>query len=242
MPGSVSPEELLAYASGETADARVSAHVAICAACAEQAASYRDLDEALRSRLFRATCPSSLDLGEFALGLNEPAAAASIRAHLATCPHCQDELGTLRESLRGDPLVDLLAPPGPVARMVARLRPARGPMLTAAGLRGGDSSGTRTYEAGDRTVALTIQPTGPGRGAGWSVYALIVDETDAALPPGVMARLFHGNTLQAEAPLDEWSNVTFSGLQPGTYSLEFVLGEQVIAIDDLGVGQLSPQE
>jgi hypothetical protein len=238
----VSPEELLAYASGDTADARISAHLAICAACAEQAASYRKLDNMLRARLFRAACPSSLDLGEFVLGLNEPAEAASIRAHLDICPHCQAELGTLRDSLGGDPLADLLAPPGPLTRLIARLRPAVTPTPAASALRGNGSTGTLLYEAGDRTVALTIQATGPEPGAGWSVHALILDETDAALPPEVVARLYRDQSLQEETPLDEWSNITFSGLQPGTYSLEFVLGDLVIAIDDLSIGEPSHRE
>lgn len=234
-PGSVTPEDLLAYATGD-ADARTSAHVAACRVCAEQAASFRAADQFLRSRLFRVDCPPSQALGELVLELLEPGEALTVRAHLALCPHCAGELATLGAALQGDPLADLAQRPGPLARIVARLRPASGPAVAMAGVRGGTASETRTYDVGGLVVALTAEA---GRGQRWSLLGLVVDETDAELPENVPVRLLRDGAAIAETPLNEWGNVTFSDLEAGAYVLELVLNDRVIAVEGITIGVAS---
>src|SRR5579872_6398433 len=93
-PGLVTADELMAYAAGD-AGARVGAHIAACAACAEQATAYIVAERTLQQRLFRVDCPAILVLGELALDMLDPAEALEMRAHLALCPHCTAELATL---------------------------------------------------------------------------------------------------------------------------------------------------
>src|SRR5437868_9448400 len=109
-PGLVAPEDLVAYASGEE-DARTAAHVAACPACAVEVAGYRGAARALRARLFRVDCPPTQSLGELSLGLLDAQEALAVRAHLALCPHCSDELAVLDAALRGDPLDELRPAP-----------------------------------------------------------------------------------------------------------------------------------
>ena len=46
----------------------------------------------LTNKLYRHDCPSTLELGEFQLGLN-----VGIKTHVEACPHCSAELAQLTE-------------------------------------------------------------------------------------------------------------------------------------------------
>ena len=46
----------------------------------------------LTNKLYRHDCPSTLELGEFQLGMN-----VGIKAHVEVCPHCSAELAQLTE-------------------------------------------------------------------------------------------------------------------------------------------------
>ena len=73
--------ELLAYIDGEV-DGQVLAHLEQCPHCRERARRLTRLQDRLRARLYRVTCPSPAALGEYHLGILPPDQAAAVARHL----------------------------------------------------------------------------------------------------------------------------------------------------------------
>jgi hypothetical protein len=57
------------------------------------------MDDRMRSILYRASCPSSLELGEYHLAVLSKERAAFIKKHLKECSHCSLELQQLKTFL-----------------------------------------------------------------------------------------------------------------------------------------------
>ncbi|HMO56324.1 MAG TPA: zf-HC2 domain-containing protein [Roseiflexaceae bacterium] len=85
---------LIAFADGDSNEI-LRQHLVECACCAARVAEFRTLQQFLRSRLFRALCPTSDDLMNHVLGMLPISQVASFDAHLASCPHCAAELRML---------------------------------------------------------------------------------------------------------------------------------------------------
>jgi anti-sigma factor RsiW len=232
-PGAVTPEDLLLHAT-DGAGEQVAAHLAICPACRAQVQTYASLDKTMASHLFRADCPPAMTLGELALDLLPPEEAVPARAHLALCPHCTAELSLLSAIGRTDPLLD--ERPSALRRILARLVPASALRQGALALRGVEDTGTSTYSADDVSVVLSVglESTGPPRR--WSLVGLVVDQSGTDVPIVGTGRLSRGAEAIAEAPVDENDGITFSGLPKGVYALEIVLGDRVVVVSDVRVG------
>jgi len=61
----------------------------------------RKLERMLRVALFRRTCPDTMILSDYQLGLLNPTEHAQVHAHVARCPHCQAELARLKAFVVG---------------------------------------------------------------------------------------------------------------------------------------------
>lgn len=57
------------------------------------------LEASLRAALYRQNCPTTMELGEYQLGLLAEPDAIRLKAHLDSCPHCQAELNRLSDFL-----------------------------------------------------------------------------------------------------------------------------------------------
>ena len=97
-PGLVTADQLFAVAIGEQVEPARS-HVEQCPVCAAVVAAYEREDRALRTRLLRHCCPSSLAMGELALGMLETTEALELRAHLVDCRFCAEEMRRLGADL-----------------------------------------------------------------------------------------------------------------------------------------------
>lgn len=234
-PGVVTPEDLLAYATGQ-ADSRTATHIEACSFCAVEAASYAATDEALRSQLFRVDCPASQILGELALDLLDPKDALTVRSHLSLCPHCTAEFASLREAVQGDPLADLRPRPSRLGRIIARLQPSPGLGVATAGVRAAGESASRTYEAEGITISLSVEAERSGPARHWNLLGLVVDEIEDRVFTHAPMKLLRAEEVVSEGQLDEWGNVTFSGLLGGDYVLELSLPDHVIAVQGVQVG------
>ncbi len=243
-PGAVSPEDLIAYLDGE-ASPDVAAHVRDCPECCAASADYaRDLRR-LQGRLFRFECPPSHQLGEYELGVVSPEQRTAIAAHVVECPLCTAELRTLRDFLAGDLVAGLADPaPGPVERLrrvVATVLAPR-PAGAYAGLRGAAAdTGTRTYQAGDVSVSVSMTPAAR---RGWlSLSGLIWREDAEGEIAGSTVALIGVEDDAPTAPIgqateiDELGNFTFDEVEPGAYWLEVTLGDQIVVVDDLPLGR-----
>ena len=233
-PGLITPDDMLAFASG-AADARTSTHIAACAACAAQSARYAGMDRTLRARFFRADCLPALTLGELALSLLDPETALAARGHLALCPYCAAELATIEAEVRDDPLADVAPRPGRLARLVARLLPAPATGMAYSGVRGAAESTTLSYGAAGLTLSLSIEAES-GTARRWTLLLLVLREDGAEPPSGAVASLLQGERVAAEATLDEWGNLALAGLESSVYSLELALPDRVIVVEGIEIG------
>lgn len=234
-PGRIAAEDLLAYATGQ-ADGQTVGHIAACPACQAEAATYATIDDTLRTRLYRVDCPDAQTLGELALDMLAPQEELAVRGHLALCGHCRDELAILGTAVKGDVMEDLIAPPGPLARLVARLLPAPGLRPAYGGVRGTAEGAPLTYQAGDVTVSLTIEADGNGPARRWTVLGLVVDEASETPPSGSQVRLLQAGGVAREAMLDEVGNFTVPDLERGLYDLELTFAAGLIAVEGIEVG------
>ena len=232
QPGLTPPEELIAALDGE-APPGVVERLRATPASAADLDDYTHLQRGLQRALHRFDCPDPHELGEYVLQLPAPERRTAIAAHVVGCPRCADEVEQFRRFL-ADSAVP--APAGPVARvrrLVASLfTPAPG---TAFALRGDDTSGSLTYQAGD--VQLTLDTGSAVRRGRTSLTGLIWREDDAAasVEGGRVTLTATDGTIEATS-IDDIGNFAFDNLAVGTYQLEVVLGDDIVAIDGLQVG------
>jgi anti-sigma factor RsiW len=194
----------------------------------------------MTAQLYRITCPTPTELGEYHLGVLPVDQIEAVSAHLAECPHCRREIAQLK-----DYLAELELAPGPdlveqvvehVRVLVARLvsggplgRPALAPAY--AGLRGGEQE-PLVYQAEEIQVMLDIQEDAdrPDRR---SLLGLVVG---LGAPQGFQAHLWASEQLLATAPVDELGSFVLSNLMRGRYELMLSGPKTGIHIQDLDIG------
>jgi anti-sigma factor RsiW len=228
-PGSVTIEELLAFLDGE-ASAEIGAHLARCAGCAERVRAYAGMERRLHGALRRIDCPTPLLLGEYALQLLSPVDQTRLAAHVVGCPSCAAELDQLRGFMRAESAAPR---PGPLerARRIVATLVAAPPRGAAAGLRGTETATTRTYEAGDVRLTLSVDMVAEGvvdlDGFAW--------REDPQTPPlagrAVSLTALADTAAQATTVIDTIGNFTFEGIAAGDYRLEVTLEPEVIVIE-----------
>ena len=243
FPPELDDSALLAYLDGE-AGRQVVAHLERCPHCREKAIRLARLQNRLTAELYRLACPSTVELGEYHLGVLLPEQAEAVARHVAECPHCSRELAQLEGYLAE------LAPalePGPLERareqirvLIARLldrNSGRGPfgqpaMAPAyAGLRGGEKE-PHLYQAGDIRIAVEFEddPEQQGR----KVLLGLVTGMDLE---GARVYLWQADRLIHMASLDDAGNFVCTGLIGGDYELILtdMEGELEIHIQELQV-------
>jgi len=229
-PRAVSADDLIAWARGE-APPRVGEHLDACPACREQASSYADTDRLLRHELFRRTCPSSITIGEYALGVLPSTQMLSLADHLIECPHCRAESRSfssfLSEPDEPTPEPGIL---GAVRRLLAR--PLAAPEPALSGLRGTADESTTTYAANGLRLTVSVQPAGPGK-LGGVLVGLLQQDSDSY--EGASARLYSGDRLLKREPVDDLGNFLFLNVSPGDYRIEIAVPEAIVEIDMLRV-------
>jgi anti-sigma factor RsiW len=228
-PGSVSELDLMAWARGE-AGADVQEHISRCARCREEAEAYARADARLVGAFFRRSCPPSMTLGEYALGLLEPEQAIAVAEHLLECPNCAEERRRFAAFLSEPD--EPPQPEGAVARLLRRLfaQPVTN-LAPAMALRGDEDETSRSYSADGYELTVSVQSAtaGPSR-----VIAglLLADEPPAE---GASVRLYSGERLVQSTLLDDLGNFLLEGVAAGEYRLEVNLPDAVIVVDPLRV-------
>jgi hypothetical protein len=245
----VSPPELddgdfLTYVDGE-ADHRVVAHLEQCPHCREKARRLARFQGRLTSQLYRITCPSPLELGEYHLGMLSTAQAEAVAEHLASCPHCVREIAQLEGYLAElEPSLepDLLKQVKRRVRVLIASRLIRDnsegdwprqPALTPAyaGVRG-DEGELFIYQADDIQVVIEIQDDveRPGRKTILGLVVGLGDDQD------MEAHLWQAGQRVTVEPVDELGNFVIPDLIPASYELILVSSEKEIHVQDLQVG------
>ena len=231
-PPELTERELLEQQAGQAVPA-VARHLARCAYCRERAEGLFGLHDQMLAALFRADCPSPLELGEYHLGLAAPDRRTVIRRHLTECRHCLGEMAQLESYL--EQLAPSLetSPLAQVKVLIGRLLGAgdaggrdrsRLPGLTPAlaGLRG-DQAGPRVYQAEGIQVTVDAQPD-PQRPDSLVILGLVTGaDTD-----GWQAQVKRAGQPVASAAVDALGNFYIAGLAAGQYDL--ALGDAVVEV------------
>jgi len=216
--------ELLAYLAGD-ADATITGHLARCKECQLRAAALAAQEQQLTTSLYRMDCPSSLQVGEYHLGLLSAAESRAVAAHLYHCPHCKDEVAMLTNYLADvAPTLDRAPVPSFLARtrsVVARLVDGFSTLggqnsLTPAlaGLRG-KAGDHRVFEADGVQVIIDVQEDGE-HPAQRVILGLLLGLPD---PHSVTAHLWRDDRPVTTTTVDELGNFVIPTLMPGIYDL-----------------------
>ena len=217
------PDGALLMVIDGVADPAVSQHVAQCADCTADLKLLRETTTTLLASLYRATCPTSLQLGEYSLGLLPTQESTLIESHLVSCPHCSAELGQLDafmaepEPMPAPSRSESLAEPVRmfIARLVSGLNSLGQPAITPAfaALRG-SVDGPVTYEAGEYRAVIEIDED-LDRPDQRALTGLLIGPSVA----GVAANLWQHGKRVATTEVDAFGNFELLGLEAGDYEL-----------------------
>lgn len=145
--------QIISYVEGE-ADDDIVAHMQQCPYCAERARQFTLLQQQMRARFYRSTCPSSMELGDYHLGLLPASQKLVLRQHISECPHCRHDLAELKEFLtEPDPQPDMWTT---AKVLLARLVDSGA--TSAFGALRGESKGPLTFEADGVVITLDVSP------------------------------------------------------------------------------------
>ena len=186
-----------------------------------------DLEDRLTAVLYRVTCPDTIELGEYRLGITSESQEsgprkAFIEQHLLGCPYCSRELAQL-DSFMAQVQSDLDYTPVErvkiwIARRVPDLTAGVGSSTPAFAFRGGDGEDdprqSLVFEAGDAQLMIEIQDDVEGAGRK-SLVGLIIGID----PEGLSAQLWLDGQPVATANIDDLGNFTFSNLGSGHHEL-----------------------
>ncbi len=240
FPPALSEGQLGAYVEGE-ATRDITEHIAHCPPCQQRATRLAQQQRRLAAALYRAACPSSLELGEYQLHLLSPGQMQTIQAHLQSCPHCNRELAELRGFLADEPaLSPIETGPGflaPLRVLIAQLvdhvtqaNPFGGPTPALAGLRGTPEE-QYVYTADEIQVILEVKddPEHLDRRVILGlILGLVLSE------PGEV-QLYQAQQALARSEIDELGNFVCSALPPGIYELVIRSGDVEVQIPNFHV-------
>lgn len=189
----------------------------------------------LGAQMYRAKCPSTLTLGEYAQRLLSGETSARLAAHLTECPACRTEMNFWQTFLADE--VDAVTPvqmPGAietVRRLVAVLQSPSGGMAlqpVASGLRGA-AGDQLTYEAEGVQIFIDVQQD-PAQSHLFVIHGLVIglDSTEAA-----EAELSLGSHPVAQTAVDGLGNFSFASLTQGEYQM--VVRTQTVEIEIVSI-------
>ena len=175
------------------------------------------IENKLAAQLYRLTCPSPEDLGEFHLQMLPPQKAVAIAQHLPACPHCAQELTQLQHYLNE------LAPEISYSfrEQVKIWIAQRLPSFSSPGPGGaptlafrGQTDEPLMYEAGEYQLNIEIQddPAKPGHK---TILGLLIGADELSFQVQLWQ---NGRHLQTTA-IDELGNFSFTAVFPGIYDL-----------------------
>jgi hypothetical protein len=213
------------YLDGE-ADSTVSVHLASCPYCRQQADQLARLQNTLTARLFRLECPSTIELGDYQLGVLPSTQSREVKRHLDHCLLCTRELDQLRLYLSEAPVpvkTNLLEQARVlVARLIdeslnLHIPGATGLAPAYATLRG-EFRGPFTYQADGILVIVDFQPTTNDR---YKINGQIAAD-DQLRWTGAQVELRQQETFQLVTEVDDLGGFHFTGTLSGLTELRII--------------------
>jgi hypothetical protein len=189
-------------------------------------------EDQMKQILYRRDCPSSVELGDYQLGMLPEGRMAFIRKHLAECPHCTREVEMLQSFLRDlQPDLEYSLEERIKVLIAERLSglSTGGQAMPAFGLRG-EAEDVHIYQVENVQISVHLERD-PKREGHYSLFGLVT----GIEPEGVAAHLWRGGEEVGVAGLDELGNFIFSSVETGLYELMLSGPELEILIQNLTI-------
>ena len=218
FPPQLNDKQLLDYLDERNVHQEIAHHLENCPFCRDRAQALERFQKTLSTRLYRATCPSPMELGEFHLRMLGASQMLVIGQHLRGCPHCAREVSQLEEFLSSPaPETGLL---GTAKVLIARLMGAQAEnSLTpvAPALRG-EAKGPLTFEVDGILIVLDIQPSN----AETSTILGQVAADDQDQWTGALVELRKDGQLECSTTIDDLGAFQCEGMLAGKQELRIV--------------------
>lgn len=201
--------QIISYVEGE-ADDKTIAHIKKCPYCAERANTLTLFQKRMRARLYRSTCPSSMELGDYHMGLMSASQELVIAQHVRGCPQCRRDITELEKFLSVPDVQSDLA--GKAKLLFAQLV-GSGEAPTFGALRGTDGE-PFIFQADNVRIVIDIQDDVEQMGLKTLVGLVTGLETNE-----FTIQVSQGEQMIATTSVDEIGNFIISHLTPGHYRL-----------------------
>ena len=222
-PPELSDRQLLEFLDGE-AESETTHHLGICQYCHSKADALARLQNGLTTHLYRITCPSPLELGEYHLRILPPPQMLVIAQHVRECPHCEAELAQLENFL-----TDLTPDRKPglpeiVRVLVARLVDGSGEGAAPMPALRGERKGPIILEAEGVVITLDVEP---GSDRQVSVLGQVAaDEQDQWT--NALVELQQADRQPLTTSLDDLGAFRFEAVRPGPAQIMITSTEGVV--------------
>ena len=239
----ISNEDLMSVAyDDDTLSPEEREHLAQCAVCQQQLATYTNTNTRLRTQLYRSICPSAVDLNYYCLGVVTPEQRTAIASHALDCPACADDIALIR---RQQAAFDPFAPATfslrtAIRRLVATLVVQQAqPVLRE---HPSSSGWPRQYRAEAIDLSLHLSRDGSGDTMLLGIITSSDDTEMANAFEGMAVELFRsadGRTEDADPFLttlvDDVGNILLEPIPAGTYMMQVHLPGRDVVIENLDI-------
>ncbi len=213
FPPELTDQQIMAYLDHPETNQETASHLEQCPHCQEKAKTLELFQKRMRTRLYRSTCPSSEELGEYYLRMAPATQRLVIGQHLRECPLCTSEINTLTEYLQ-----EASAKPGPVKSIktiFARLVGGAAGSLPAFPALRGQAKDLPIFEAEGIVITIDIQtdPTGQVSLLG----QVAADDQDQWT--GATVELNQAYVTSLTTTLDDLGAFTFEAIYPGSMQI-----------------------
>jgi hypothetical protein len=222
FPPQLDDEQLLAYLDERIVHSDTAYHLENCPFCRERAEALNRFQKRLSTRLYRATCPSPMELGEFHLRMLGASQMLIVGQHLRECPHCAREVSQLDEFLDelSLPLTGMERMKVLIAQLVSGKGLGQQPLgfPNAAGSAGLRGSGEEpfVYQADDIQIIIETQDDAEQPG-----FKTALGLVTGLKSNGFMIEAYQEGKLVTTTFIDEIGNFLLTHLSPGLY--DFIL-------------------
>ena len=222
-PPELSDRQLLEFLDGE-AEPETTHHLGICQYCRNKADALAQLQNGLTARLYRITCPSPLELGEYHLRILPSPQMLVIAQHVRECPHCEAEVAQLENFLK-----DLTADvkpgfPETVRVLVARLVGGSGERAAPMPALRGERKGPIILEADGVLITLDVESASNGQVS--ILGQVAADEQDQWTNASV--ELQQADRQPITTSLDDLGAFRFEIVRPGATQIMITSTEGVV--------------
>jgi len=224
-PPELDDRQLLMFLDGER-PAHVSVHLEQCPYCRERSRKLAGMQNYITTQLYRLSCPTSVELGDYVLGMLPSSQAAVITAHLHDCSHCTREVSQLTDYLGELLPARKVSPLEQVKVLVARLIGEIGPDKLYGGMTfapayatlRGEAPKAITMQADGILIVFEVQPAASGQVT--FLGQLNADEQDRWT--GARVELRQAGALLASVSVDDLGAFRFEDILPGATELQII--------------------